>query len=769
MEEARDLSRVVLLRQLRHLPSPLSAVLLVTLAPIGAACDADRSAATTAATETCLDAACHGAIEQIHYGGPPLSCTDCHLGDGEDPTKEGAHVTVETSFNPSTPGVDFLEAPSLRELDELPLDVIRFLNPSDYRVAEAACGTTMLGGAVCHPNVVSASLLMTRATLSGQLAGGLFMAGAEDPDTYHGVVDTVDVHTPEELAEGTVDHLVALTAEAPDSATDPVAAAFYPVVEQLCLSCHLYQDGAHRPGLYYSSGCNACHMETSDTARAETLDLTQDREELGHVRSHRFTNLVPDSQCAHCHVAHIGRAMLTRGLRARSHPEGDQAIGGPNRGVEDPPRHVAWGEENYLLHEGELELYGQPYPHYIDDEDGSDLVDETPPNVHTTHGMGCIDCHNIREAHGDDSLAVGMDTELDVRCESCHGRPGERATLRSDAGLAFNRAVTAVGEVGQNEPIFEVSEDGTVLQRVRFTNALHAVTQITESTDPSSDSYSPETRAGCELHSGDAASRAALKAEVNALALTDPEAVAEQFPGLPSGFLFDEVDDQTEGRLECFTCHNTWTANQYGRHLVRDDRESYTSPLTGEVRTGAATAYDLSVVADGLALGFNARGRITPLVGEATFFTHIDAQGERVLDAVPLTDGAGRSGAGNPHEPVHHHTSQLEPRPCTGCHPAAGGDSEPLALLTALGLGSGRYTFLDGAGVTHWLDQLVAVDLDGDGVLDDPQDQLLPDRVFAVEPIAGSARDALPGAPTQAGPLDLETINRTLEARVQDQ
>ena len=62
-------------------------------------------------------------------------------------TKEGAHVTVDISFNPSTPGTRYLDRPSMQELDELPLDVIRFLNPSDYRVAPMACGSSALGGA----------------------------------------------------------------------------------------------------------------------------------------------------------------------------------------------------------------------------------------------------------------------------------------------------------------------------------------------------------------------------------------------------------------------------------------------------------------------------------------------------------------------------------------------------------------------------------------------------------------------------------------------
>ncbi len=749
-----------------HLFLPLAAGAALTLA----ACDSEEDdPVVLAQPQTCVLAECHGQVEEIHYGGPTLSCTDCHLGDGTDVTKEGAHVTVDHSFNPSTPGAHYLEDPSLKDLDDLPLDVVRFINPADYRVVDAACGTLSMGGAQCHPDIVSTSLLMNRATLSGQFAGGGFIAGTQDKGARYGVIDVVDPYVPAELPDGVVASLDALPSDVPDHVTDPVAAAFYPAYEQLCVECHLYQDGPHKPGLYYSSGCNACHIETSDSSRAETGDITQDLDELGHIKTHRFTNLIPDTQCSRCHISHLGRSLLAIGVRERSEPEGDHVIGGPNRGVEDPEHHVPWAEENYVPHQGRLEMYGKPYPYFIEDEDGTNEVDETPPDVHTAAGMGCIDCHNIREAHGDSNLAERMDEEIDVRCESCHGRPGDRAPLTSDAGLTFNRSVTSVGAFGVNEPVFVENTDGTVSQKVRFTGALHNVTQITDRTDPDHEAHNPRTRMGCELHAGSAERKAALKAEVNALAASSPETVDEAYPGLTEGFTFEVPEQETDGRLECFTCHNAWTVNCYGCHMVRDDREVYTSTITGETKRGKVSSFGLSVVADELAMGFNARERISPMVGTSIFFTHIDENGATEIDAVPLTDGYGNAGHGNLHNPTHHHTIRQAPRDCTGCHPSAEGETDEAKLATAVGLGSGRYTFLDGAGETHWLDRQVAADYDGDGELDDPTGLPLPAQVFEVQPLVNTTHTPAPEVDLGPGPLDLDAINRTLGAVVVDQ
>ena len=746
----------------------MAAMLVISLV---CACAPDEIPLPPALAEGCVTAGCHGKVEQIHYGGPRLLCVDCHGGDPTSILKEIAHVTVETSFNASTPGSNLLDDPPLAALDALPDDVIRFINPSDYRVARQTCGSSILGGGNCHTTVVENSMLLGRATLIGTLAGGGYHAGTQGKEPLYGVVAARDEWVPAQLPAGTVQSVDQLPGDVPDHIDDPTARAFYPVFEQLCLECHVYRDGPKVPGRYYSSGCNACHMLTADDARALTADETQDRDELGHVQTHRFTNLIPDSQCARCHISHLGRSLLAQGVRERSEAEGDKLIDGPNRGVEDPEHHVPWGEVNYVKYKGQRQIFGKPYPFFIEDEDGRNEVDETPPDIHTEKGLGCIDCHNIREAHGDKQMAARMDGEIDVRCESCHGRPGELGSLVSDAGLVFARSATAVQSSGDNVSVLTKGLDGEVSQHGRFTGVEHPVTQIERVTDPAFAGHNPRTAMGCELHAGTEGARQAIMKAVNALSATDPAAVAEAYPGLPEGFTFpeEEIAREGAGRVECFTCHNRWTLNCYGCHMVRDDRQSYTSRLTGETKWGRVNSFGLSVVPDALALGFNPRGKISPMVGTSIFFTHIDKDGARAIDAVALRTGDGHGGDANTHNAVHHHTTRKLPRDCDGCHPSASDSHDPDALRRAVGLGTDTYLFVDGEGRIHRLDKLVAVDLDGDGEPDELTGIELPDSIAESWALAGNTHPRLGDLPPERpdpGPLNLETINRVLQSVV---
>ena len=50
---------------------------------------------------------------------------------------------------------------------------------------------------------------------------------------------------------------------------------------------------------------------------------------------------------------------------------------------------------------------------------------------------------------------------------------------------------------------------------------------------------------------------------------------------------------ERDGRVECFTCHNAWTVNCYGCHVVRDDRlVSVIASLADGARTREAVERD---------------------------------------------------------------------------------------------------------------------------------------------------------------------------------
>ena len=428
-----------------------TAALIAASCLVGTSCQPEEITPPSSLAESCIDNDCHGGVEQIHYGGPTLKCVDCHGGDPNDHTKEGAHITVDVSFNPSTPGTEYMPDPTLEQLDAMDKDVLQFLNPSDYRVARRSCGADILNGVGCHATITVNSMLLNRATLAGTFGGGGYISGIQDKHPEFGVVGVVDPFVPETLPDGVVASLKALPSDPPASVTDPIAKAIFPMFEQMCVSCHVNQDGGHSPGKYYSSGCNACHMVTSDSSRAETGDITQDIQELGHVQTHRFTNEIPDSQCARCHHSHLARSLLALGVREKSE-EGD----GVNHALEDPEHHVPWGKQNYVKFEGDRVIFGKPWPFYIEDEDGTNDIDETPPDVHYTAGMVCGDCHVGSDVHGTGRIFETSKTQNALACEDCHGDGRQRATpdnegvFRTSKGRALTQLYeTEEGQVAQ--------------------------------------------------------------------------------------------------------------------------------------------------------------------------------------------------------------------------------------------------------------------------------------------------------------------------------
>jgi hypothetical protein len=88
---------------------------------------------------------CHKNVAEPHQTRVNLSCVECHGGNGEAPTKEASHIKPlhpekwRSSANPEE---------SFTLLNKESREWIRFVNPSDLRVADLACGK-------CHQNLNS--------------------------------------------------------------------------------------------------------------------------------------------------------------------------------------------------------------------------------------------------------------------------------------------------------------------------------------------------------------------------------------------------------------------------------------------------------------------------------------------------------------------------------------------------------------------------------------------------------------------------------------
>jgi hypothetical protein len=318
---------------------------------------------------------CHAGVESMHFDGDDdldIGCADCHGGNpNETQDKKKAHVQPR---NPelwkSTANPERLNAEWLKESDEF----IRFINPGDFRAADASCGK-------CHERQV-AWMKKSMMTHGGMLWGAALYNNGAFPykDAHFGesygkdgqiqAILTNPAPTAEEtLKKGILPFLMPLPRweitqpgnilrvferggelkglpsdigspnifELPGKPevklsdrgfgtrlrTDPV---FLGLQKTRLLDPLLSFPGTNdHPGDFRQSGCTACHVvyandrdpkhsglhaQYGNQGLSVTLDPTIPKGEPGHPIKHQMTNGIPSSQCMNCHI-HPGGNMLT--------------------------------------------------------------------------------------------------------------------------------------------------------------------------------------------------------------------------------------------------------------------------------------------------------------------------------------------------------------------------------------------------------------------------------------------------------------------------
>ncbi len=298
-----------------------------------------------------------------------IGCTDCHGGNADSLTKEGAHVAPlnarlwPTSANPVR---------SYALLNNESPSFIRFVNPGDFRIAHISCGT-----AGCHPKEVQTNrkqIMATGCMLWGAAAynnGTLPVKRAVLGEAYgmygaplrlktfppptaeeiekKGVVAQLDplprfemsqpgnvlrifepggrflpeIGIPERMEEpGRPRTRLSVRGLGTGNRTDPVLVSanktrlFDPTLNFIGTN--------DNPGDYRSSGCTACHVvyandrsrihsgpyaQYGNRGQTASQDPTIPRNESGHPIEHKFTNAIPTSQCMVCHV-HPGTTVM---------------------------------------------------------------------------------------------------------------------------------------------------------------------------------------------------------------------------------------------------------------------------------------------------------------------------------------------------------------------------------------------------------------------------------------------------------------------------
>jgi len=620
------------------------------------------------AKDACMS--CHEGTEWAHTPIEEGRCAVCHGGDANARKKETAHVAIPPNWAeirgtlPAAPE-GFIRDFAPDQLDALDPAYLQFINPGDTRVAANACGE-------CHPDQVATMPNSVMATNAGHYFPTLFLAGQQDDRVAHvGSVPALDLDC-DPTIPGTVCELETLVpadhgeveeifADGVPDDPELLALTYRSYLAKNCNTCH--QSGFPKnnsPGLYRSTGCSSCHFVYDKSGTYQGGDPTIARGSPVHPAKHEITTAIPAEQCASCHFQG-GRIGLTfRGIREGGF--GDAQV---------PPNAEPINET----------LYGHAPGYYFTDEDTSNSIDETPPDVHFQAGMVCADCHVGRDVHGDGRIYSSSKYQVSIRCEDCHG------TIRDPAAPDDDGVFRSY----KGNPLPQLSANGSeVILRDRMNNAEHVIPQ------PS-----------------------ALLADGGGGTLGMHAAMGEDEDG------WSHTDS-----LTCDTCHSSWLQYCIGCHVSMDLRLNQTGTSTPGLTRGSRSTYTL----DNLLLGTAPDGRVQTahpsqqvqisVFGSSDYGTE---DGE-LLHGGLVDDGDGglkvagtfREARGNfanlGFAPLFQHTTSRIGRGCADCHRSDDSADELTRVRGVYGFGTGEFMLQAHDGTM--VDGLQFLDADGNETTD---------------------------------------------------
>lgn len=660
---------------------------------------------------------CHAEIELIREPGSQMladimergaaigdkaGCIVCHGGDPKATEKEAAHVGPKFYPDPGSPWIN-----------------------------QDTCGQ-------CHPKHVEVqwrSLMMTEA---GKIQGVCWSFGSMTGYEHRWANYAVENPSDPRARLGTDiyrDYMEKLTAKEPDVFVqkheplpdapidlsilkkDPTQAAFT-YIRQECQRCHHAVKGRQKRGDFRGMGCSSCHIPYSNEGFYEGADKTIKRDEPGHGLVHSIQGTreakvtvhdttysgIPVETCTTCH---------DRGKR----------IGVSFQGLMETPYKspfAADGSDQPALHS----------KHYI----------AMQQDVHYQKGMTCQDCHTSMDVHSDGFLAAANLAAVQIECSDCHGTPDKYPW---ELPLGFMDEFEEVPASGPargtvNEPN-DYTRQGTVYDPQ---DGL----LLTARGNP----YGNVVRTGNEI--------VVHTANGKDLSMKPLKLLREEKKISEHGLVAMAGIKSHLKRMECYTCHTSWSPQCFGCHVKIDYSKKENCP---EMKGNCNEAFDWvaagrkhqdpkhaadrgekdydTIIPGKISeqrsylrweepmLGVNGEGRISPVApGCQPSVTIIGEDGEPImLNHIFRTD-ANTEGAGEEGQlaldmsPTQPHTTTKHARSCESCH----------ASEKALGLGIGG-----GRALRPW-DERTVVDLETiDGKILPKQSQP------QMEPIAGLTGD----------------------------
>lgn len=645
----------------------------------------DTVTAEEASEKGCLS--CHEGIEsireetsamlmQIHamggLYGDPEGCVVCHGGKPDALTKEEAHSGIPSNMAANGP----------KEF---------YPDPGSLWIAENTCGQ-------CHADYVyrlERSLMNTEA---GKIQGNLHTFGLPEVMDYHVPWGNYDVDDPDGAVPKTgtqayKDYMKKMIAQFPKQFPSELKMLPQPTVEEIeadpklagityqrqqCQRCHVGVKGREKRGDYRGMGCSSCHMLYSNDGYYEGNDPTIDKEEQGHMLTHRMHGTreaggIPVETCNSCH---------NRGKR----------IGVTYQGLMEFPYGSPFNEKG----EKQPKLHTKKYLFISDDLHHQ--IESRPENP--KGGMLCQDCHTTIDMHGDGNIFGTTLAQVEIECQDCHGTPELYPwELPLGHGEEFGNELSDKGRGLTDSPLPETAAFGTYYEGKDGY-------LVTARGNP----FGNVVRDGDEviMHSatGNDFKVPVLKNLAKDNAWRSPDAMVAM----------SSVEKHNES-MECYTCHASWVPQCYGCHVKVDyseGKEDTDWVASGNSRTSDGQTAESPLGVKGIqspgkayetrsylrwedpVLGINGEGRVTPLMpGCQVIYTVIDREGKTIAhnqtgrskDEAEML-GQDRVPLGIDMAPVQPHSAQRKARTCESCH----NNPKSLGYGIAGGVFQTRYT-----------------------------------------------------------------------------
>jgi hypothetical protein len=445
---------------------------------------------------------------------------------------------------------------------------------------------------------------------------------------------------------------------------DPTLAAFT-YIRQECNRCHHAVKGRSKRGDFRGMGCSSCHIPYSNEGFYEGPDLSIPKDEPAHPLTHQIQGTREATVTLH--------GVSYHGLPAETcttcHNRGNR-IGVSFQGLMESPYaapFTAEGDDQPGLHT----------KHYIAMEQ----------DIHYQKGMKCQDCHTSIDIHGDGFLAPTNLAAVQIECSDCHGTP-DQYPWELPIGFMDEFAMQSA----EGEP------RGLAQQQLPHTWAGTAHEKkdgflLTARGNP----YENVVRDGNEV--------IVYTAEGADLRLKPLKKLVKEKAISKRGLVSMQGVSQHLDRMECYTCHASWTPQCYGCHVKVDYSQRELCPEIDESRMGfdwiaagrkhmqpefraddGESSYDLMIPGkvseqrsylrwEEPMMGINGEGRVTPLApGCQPAITIIGANGKPILTnhIFKTPSGMERSGAEGQlaidMSPTQPHTMTKNARTCESCH-----------------------------------------------------------------------------------------------------